>query len=324
MRRSGGFTRRDLLGVAVGFVLAVVVFALVVALPSIVGRGRGAGLWRLRLWWKPEARRIRCRDHLRALGQGMAAYLDEQGGGQWYPGDSPQDKEHDHGEHDVHDGQGAVADGNVAGSGYSRGDPHDVVDDPGLPADFGRDPPGDECDDGQGPGGDDGPQDKARQPLPAEPQVQVDQPEEREQGPDPDHGLEGDPDDVDRWLVEAGAANGFTEALRRGDTNLDGTVNATDLNDLALNWQQTGRVWSQGDFDGNGSVNAADLNDLALGWQSSIGTVAGSAAVPEPTAALLLSLAGSSLCLVVRRNKCFDGDAFARFLVNRKPRGVQP
>ena len=87
--------------------------------------------------------------------------------------------------------------------------------------------------------------------------------------------------DVDQWLSDAAAENGFAASFVKGDANLDGTVNASDLNALALNWQQAGAVWSTGDFTGEGMVNASDLNLLALAWQSSIPQAA-AAAVPEP------------------------------------------
>ncbi len=65
-----------------------------------------------------------------------------------------------------------------------------------------------------------------------------------------------------------------------GDANLDGIVDATDLNQVGLHWQQTGPTlgWAQGDFDCNGTVNAADLNQLGINWQS-VAPVA--AAVPR-------------------------------------------
>ena len=41
---------------------------------------------------------------------------------------------------------------------------------------------------------------------------------------------------------------------------MDGTVDATDLNSLALNWQSAANKWSDGDFNADGMVNVADLN----------------------------------------------------------------
>jgi hypothetical protein len=60
-----------------------------------------------------------------------------------------------------------------------------------------------------------------------------------------------------------------TQALP-GDANLDGRVDATDLNRVGLNWRGTGKTWTQGDFTGDGNVDAADLNVLALNWRRGV------------------------------------------------------
>ena len=65
-----------------------------------------------------------------------------------------------------------------------------------------------------------------------------------------------DPGDVDEWLDDGASHNGFGAPYLRGDSNLDGTVNVTDLNALGLHWRQADMVWSQGDFSTNGSVDA--------------------------------------------------------------------
>ena len=73
-----------------------------------------------------------------------------------------------------------------------------------------------------------------------------------------------------------------------GDADLDGQVNAADLNALALNWRADDAIsWAQGDFNGDGLVNASDLNDLALNWRSGS---AQASAVPEPSSAWLLAM----------------------------------
>ena len=75
-----------------------------------------------------------------------------------------------------------------------------------------------------------------------------------------------------------------------GDSNLDGTVDAGDLNNLALHWQSpTTTSWVLGDFTGDGNTNAADLNLLALNWRSGQQAVISAASVPEPASALLLA-----------------------------------
>ena len=66
-----------------------------------------------------------------------------------------------------------------------------------------------------------------------------------------------------------------------GDTNLDGQVDAADLNALALHWRDDVASWEQGDFNGDSLANATDLNDLALNWRS---TNLQAFSVPEPSA----------------------------------------
>ncbi len=55
-----------------------------------------------------------------------------------------------------------------------------------------------------------------------------------------------------------------------GDANLDGRVDAADLNILGLNWRGTDKTWAEGDFTRDGNVDAADLNELALNWRSGV------------------------------------------------------
>lgn len=67
-----------------------------------------------------------------------------------------------------------------------------------------------------------------------------------------------------------------------GDANLDGTVDAQDLNLVALNWQRSDATsWAQGDFSGEGKVDATDLNRLGIHWQREVNVAA---SVPEPSA----------------------------------------
>ncbi len=78
-----------------------------------------------------------------------------------------------------------------------------------------------------------------------------------------------------------------------GDAGGDNKVNAADLGDLAANWGQSGRTWTQGDFGGDGQVNAADLGDLAANWgQTGLAPSAAppEAPIPEPATLTLLSL----------------------------------
>lgn len=96
--------------------------------------------------------------------------------------------------------------------------------------------------------------------------------------------------DRDQWLDLAGE-EALGEPFVLGDTNLNGAVDATDLNNLGLNWLSTddSLSWSGGDFNGDHAVNAADLNELGLNWLH--GVAAGPVqTVPEPSAWVMLSI----------------------------------
>jgi hypothetical protein len=97
--------------------------------------------------------------------------------------------------------------------------------------------------------------------------------------------------DQDQWRADGATVNGFASAYLNGDANLDGKVDAGDLNEVGLNWQRTVDPWSQGDFDASNFVDAGDLNLLGLNWQKSI---LPAAAVPEPSGLtfLLIGLFG--------------------------------
>ena len=69
-----------------------------------------------------------------------------------------------------------------------------------------------------------------------------------------------------------------------GDTNLDGVVDATDLNQVGIHWrQESGATWLTGDFTGNGAVTSADLNIIGINWRQGAGPIA---AARTPRAAL--------------------------------------
>ncbi|HWP39859.1 MAG TPA: endonuclease/exonuclease/phosphatase family protein [Tepidisphaeraceae bacterium] len=70
------------------------------------------------------------------------------------------------------------------------------------------------------------------------------------------------------YIETAGTAL-LLRASFAGDANLDGIVNAIDLEALALGWQQTDAFWSAGDFTYDGLVNLRDLFLLAQNWQQS-------------------------------------------------------
>ena len=74
--------------------------------------------------------------------------------------------------------------------------------------------------------------------------------------------------DVDVWLALAGLENLPSHtAYVPGDANLDGKVDATDLNVVGLNWRQDMTGWCSGDFVADGVVDAKDLNQLGINWQ---------------------------------------------------------
>ncbi|MFT3787850.1 MAG: autotransporter-associated beta strand repeat-containing protein [Tepidisphaeraceae bacterium] len=69
--------------------------------------------------------------------------------------------------------------------------------------------------------------------------------------------------------------DGTSIVIRRtcaGDTNLDGSVNFTDLLALAARYGNAG-IWDQGDFNYDGTVNFADLLALAANYGSASGTL---------------------------------------------------
>lgn len=122
-------------------------------------------------------------------------------------------------------------------------------------------------------------------------------------GSDPKYDLDGsggtiDLADRDVWLSQAGNEN-IGEPYVVGDADLNGIVNASDLNALGGNWQQTNLTsWAGADFDGDGAATAADLNGIGRNWQH--GVVDG-AAVPEPSCCSMLILAVVSLLFLNRQ-----------------------
>ncbi len=93
--------------------------------------------------------------------------------------------------------------------------------------------------------------------------------------------------DVDFWVTDPSIANTFF-----GDTNLDHTVNPTDLATLTLNWLGAGG-WALGDFSGDGVINPTDLASLTLNWLNTNPTTP--ATVPEPHTLALLAVAAAPL-----------------------------
>ena len=66
-----------------------------------------------------------------------------------------------------------------------------------------------------------------------------------------------------------------------GDADLDGDVDAADLNAIGTNWLREVDGWSQGDFNDDRVVNVADLNLLAQHWGSGVASAAAVSRLPK-------------------------------------------
>jgi hypothetical protein len=99
------------------------------------------------------------------------------------------------------------------------------------------------------------------------------------------------------------AAAALSPSLGRGDANGDGKVDINDLTIVLTNFGQTGCVWSQGCMDGD-PTGTVDINDLTI-VLTNFGTTygVGLAAVPEPSALVLISLGVVSLVACARRRR---------------------
>ncbi|MGA2440237.1 MAG: fibronectin type III domain-containing protein [Tepidisphaeraceae bacterium] len=93
--------------------------------------------------------------------------------------------------------------------------------------------------------------------------------------------------------VVQGLSNGQIELkyTLNGDANLDGVVNAADINILAANFNKNVTGWDRGDFNYDGLVNAADFSELAANFNQGVnlnasGLVAGSGAIYTITGSL--------------------------------------
>ena len=98
------------------------------------------------------------------------------------------------------------------------------------------------------------------------------------------------------WDSDGSVADGDHEGegTYRGDFNLDGTVNGTDLSIQAGNFGYSPRGYADGNANCDWLVNGTDLSILAANF----GNVA-TTAVPEPLTIGLLSVCG--LVLLKRR-----------------------
>ena len=108
-----------------------------------------------------------------------------------------------------------------------------------------------------------------------------------------------------------------------GDANGDGKVDINDLTIVLANYGQTGTTWAQGEFTGDGTVDINDLTIVLAHYGQSLGSSAGGmAAVPEPSALVLTSVAAIGLLgCVWRRQK--PGAVRARTQIGQK-RQVPP
>jgi hypothetical protein len=110
--------------------------------------------------------------------------------------------------------------------------------------------------------------------------------------------------DRDEWLRLSGEQK-LGEPFVVGDIDLDGDVDAADLNELAVNWRQTDLAgWSHGDFNSDGVIDASDLNGLAVNWQHGVPATA-VVTVPEPAGVLLLGMI--ALTALVCDHRHFNG-----------------
>ena len=91
-------------------------------------------------------------------------------------------------------------------------------------------------------------------------------------------------------LVELQDGSGRV-GTKRGDMNLDGFVNATDLAIMQPTFGLSGQMYADGDLNCDGVVNGTDLAILA----SNIGFAAPTGAVPEPLTLSLLGIGAASL-----------------------------
>ena len=100
-----------------------------------------------------------------------------------------------------------------------------------------------------------------------------------------------DSEDV-TYLVETILGTSF------GDADLDGKVDAQDLNAIGVNWQNDGTLWASGDFTGDGSTDAMDLNALALNWLNGVVQAAPAANQRVPRAPLAAAAVAADVAIM--------------------------
>jgi len=97
--------------------------------------------------------------------------------------------------------------------------------------------------------------------------------------------------DLHLWLGAAAHRNGFAQGYRKGDLDLNGTIEFADF--LALsNSFGSGRLWSEGNPRGGGETAFGDFLSLSENFgETIIRQTAPAAIVPEPTSSLLFAIA---------------------------------
>ena len=96
----------------------------------------------------------------------------------------------------------------------------------------------------------------------------------------------------------------FMSPAMPGDANLDQKVDINDLTIVLANYNQAGMTWTQGEFTGSGTVDINDLTIVLANYNQSFGSSAArTAAVPEPSTALLAAGGLTALLVYVGRRR---------------------
>lgn len=113
----------------------------------------------------------------------------------------------------------------------------------------------------------------------------------REDAPEFDLDISGTIDigDTRVWVTWYESQSGNT--LLDGDSDLDGDVDAADLNRVGLHWLMENGGLSGGDFDHDGVTDSTDLNIIGAHWQR-----VRAAPVPEPAVGIHFLLLWLALC----------------------------
>jgi MYXO-CTERM domain-containing protein len=89
-------------------------------------------------------------------------------------------------------------------------------------------------------------------------------------------------------------------SYKRGDINLDGSVDVSDFTLWNENKFTSSLLWARGDINGDGSVGVSDFNR----WNASKFTSSdGPSAVPEPAAGTLVLVAAALWGVSQRRRQ---------------------